>query len=200
VALAPTTPALSGARLPYLAAGYGFFAMVTGTNMAAPLYGVYAREFGFSPLVLMLIFTTYIAVLLPSLLLFGPLSDAVGRRWVIVAGLLLAAGATAIFLAAESVAWLFAARVVQGVGVGLCSGALTAALVETQPHGDRRHASLVATLALSIGAAPGLLLAGFLAEWAPWPLRLCFCSLLAIVACVLTFGLVRRTLPAAVPI
>ena len=48
---------------------------------------VYEREFGFSSAVLTLVFATYALVLAPSLLVFGQLSDRLGRRRVMAAGL-----------------------------------------------------------------------------------------------------------------
>ena len=57
--------------------------LMAGANLATPLYAVYARRFDFSSLVLTSIFATYAIVLVPSLILFGRLSDRLGRRPVI---------------------------------------------------------------------------------------------------------------------
>src|SRR5437764_2295503 len=103
---------------------------MAGANLATPLYAVYARHFHFSSLVLTAIFATYAFVLVPALVLFGRLSDRLGRRRVIALGLATAAGGLALFAAAEGELWLFAARLLQGLAVGMISGAATAALVE----------------------------------------------------------------------
>jgi MFS family permease len=69
----------------------------------------------------------------------------------------------------------------------MISGAATAALVELDPDGDRRRAALLAGLAQAGGSALGPLLAGVLAEWAPYPRQLCFLVTLAatlVAACV----------------
>jgi len=63
------------------------FVMLMGSNMATPLYAVYRERYGFSAVELTLIFATYAGVLVPSLLLFGQLSDWLGRRPVIAVGL-----------------------------------------------------------------------------------------------------------------
>ena len=68
-----------------------FSAMLLSANLATPLYAVWARQFGFSTAVLALIFAVYALVLIPALLLFGQLSDRLGRRAVIGLGLGLAA-------------------------------------------------------------------------------------------------------------
>jgi MFS family permease len=67
-----------------------FSAMLLSANLATPLYAVWARQFGFSTAVLALIFAVYALVLIPALLLFGQLSDRLGRRPVIGIGLGLA--------------------------------------------------------------------------------------------------------------
>ena len=148
--------------------------LMAGANLATPLYAVYAREFGFSSLVLTAIFATYAFVLVPALIVFGRLSDRFGRRPVLVVGLVTACAGLALFAAAEGPAWLFGARALQGLAVGMISGAATAALVELDPGGDRRRAALLAGLAQAGGSAAGPLLAGVLAQWAPDPRRLCF--------------------------
>src|SRR5689334_21809615 len=87
--------------------------LMTGANLAAPLYAVYAGRMHFSSFVLTLIFTTYAVVLLPSLMLFGRLSDHLGRRPVMIAGLVASAAGLALFATASSVGELFAARACQ---------------------------------------------------------------------------------------
>jgi MFS family permease len=148
--------------------------LLLGANLASPLYGVYRDRFGFNSLVLTLVFAVYAIVLAPSLLLFGELSDRVGRRPVILGALATGIVALGLFALATSVAWLFAARIVQGVSVGMTGGAATAALVELDPRGDRRHAALLATLSQTVGGAAGPLLTGILAEWLPAPRVLCY--------------------------
>ena len=65
----------------------------------------------------------------------------------------------------------------------MISGAATAALVEFDPRGSRRRAALGAGLAQAGGSALGPLVAGGLAEWAPYRLRLGY-----LVALGLTFA------------
>jgi MFS family permease len=132
----------------------------------------------------------------PSLLVFGQVSDRVGRRRVIVTGLCVAALGLLVFALADATAWLFAARAVQGLAVGMATGAATAGLVELEPHGDRSRAALFAVLAQAGGSSLGPLLAGVLAQWAPAPRVLCYVVVLVLTllaaAAVLTIPEMRR--------
>jgi len=58
-------------------------------SVPTPLYRLYQREWGFSPLMLTVIFAVYALALLAALLIFGSLSDRTGRRPVILAALTL---------------------------------------------------------------------------------------------------------------
>jgi sugar phosphate permease len=173
------------ARQPVVAGALA--SLLLGANLAAPLYAVYRERFGFNSLVLTLVFAVYALALAPSLLLFGELSDRVGRRPVILGGLVMGALALALFALATDVAWLFAARVVQGVSVGMAGGAATAAVVELDPNADGRHAALLATLAQTLGGGAAPLLTGVLAEWAPAPLVLSY--IVGMLACLVCAGL-----------
>ncbi|MGZ4277624.1 MAG: MFS transporter, partial [Solirubrobacteraceae bacterium] len=131
---------------PFLILTVAFFTLLLGSNLPTPLYAVYRERFGFSSAVLTLVFATYMVVLVPTLLLCGQLSDRVGRKRVIAAGLVTAAAGLGLFAAATATAWLFAARAVQGLSVGMVTSAATAGLVELEPHGDRERAALYAVI------------------------------------------------------
>jgi MFS family permease len=187
----------AGIRLPLLVLTSAFASMLLSANLAAPLYAGYAKRFGFSTAVLALIFAVYAMVLIPSLLVFGQASDALGRRKVIATGLGLAIVALVLFAAARGTAWLFAARAVQGLGQGMMSGAATAALAELVGAGQERHAALLATLAQSGGAAAGVLISGMLAQWAPAPQVLPYVAGMTACACA---TVLLRTVPETAPV
>jgi MFS family permease len=175
--------------LPFVGTAFVVVSLLASSNLPTPLYPVYGKAFGMSPLLIALVFATYALAVIPSLLFFGPLSDAVGRRKVFLAAVGLAIVSMALFAAAAGMVWLFAAQAVEGVALGALQGSAAPALVETDPSNNRRRASMVASAATVGGSALGPLLAGVLAQYGPLGRRLPFLVetglLLAAVAIVL---------------
>jgi MFS family permease len=120
------------------------------------------------------IFATYAAGVIAALLLFGRLSDQLGRRRVLLPGLALSALSAVAFLLADGLAPLLVGRVLSGLSAGIFTGTATATLVDLAPPERRGRATLVATIANMGGLGCGPLLAGLLSQWAGSPLRLTF--------------------------
>ena len=110
----------------WLVAGV-LFLLFYAAAAPSPLYGVYQAQWRFSAIMLTAVFAAYALLLLVTLLVFGSLSDYLGRRRVILAGLAMAAGACGLFLAAHEVGLLFAARALHDAAVGTATSALGAA-------------------------------------------------------------------------
>jgi hypothetical protein len=151
--------------------------MFFAAGAPSPLYGVYQAQLRFSATTLTAIFAIYALVLLVTLLVFGSVSDYLGRRPVILAALVMSAGAAVVFLAADSAGLLFAARALQGVAVGTAIGALGAALIDLQPEGSGL-APLITAAAPALGLGAGALGTGALAQYGPAPTRLVWWLLL----------------------
>jgi MFS family permease len=170
-----TRPRLTlGRRAGLASAAFGLAIAMLGTTLPTPLYGLYREQFGFSELMITVIFATYAAGVIASLLLFGRLSDQVGRRRVLLPGLALAALSAVAFLVADGLALLIVGRVLSGLSAGIFTGTATATLVDLAAPERRARATLVATIATMGGLGCGPLLAGLLSEWAGSPLRLIF--------------------------
>jgi len=73
-------------------------------------------------------------------IVFGPLSDRVGRRRLILPGMLLQAGGLLLLAATTSFAGLLAAAVVLGLGTGMVYPTLIALVADRVPAGDRATA------------------------------------------------------------
>jgi MFS family permease len=146
----------------------------------SPLYVVYQQEWRFSATTLTLVFAVYVIALLASLLTVGGLSDFIGRRPVLVGALALEAASMVLFLAADSVTWLYAARVVQGNATGAAAGTLSAALADLAPPSRPRNGALVNAVAPAVGLAFGALLSGLVLDHVASPTDLLFTVLVGV--------------------
>jgi MFS family permease len=161
---------------------YAFAAIMVGTTLPTPMYALYAEQMHFAVLTTTVIYATYAGGVLFALLAFGRWSDAIGRRPVLLAGVVFALASAVIFLAADSVPLLLAGRVLSGLSAGVFTGTATAAVIEAAPQTWRNKAAAVATVANMGGLGVGPLLAGLLVEYAPAPLQLSFIVHIALAA------------------
>lgn len=158
-----------------------FLAITLLTFLAAssaptPLYHLYQEGLHFSAGMLTLIFGVYALSLLAALLTVGSLSDYLGRKPVIFAALILDMLAMVLFINEDSVAWLIAARTLQGFATGMATAVLGAALSDT----DRQQGPLVNSVAPLLGMACGAMGSSLLVEFAPLPTQLIYWTLLAL--------------------
>ncbi|MFI8103193.1 MFS transporter [Streptomyces sp. NPDC086023] len=173
-----------------LLAGAVFLVCMAGTTLPTPLYGLYQEKFGFSELIVTVVYAVYAFGVIGVLLLAGNASDAVGRRPVLLVGLGCAAASALCFLAATGLGWLYAGRLMSGLSAGLFTGAATAYVLELAPPGGSERATFVATASNMGGLGCGPLLAGLLAQYAARPLQLPFVVHLVLV--VVSAGILLR--------
>ncbi|WP_441240990.1 MFS transporter [Tardiphaga sp. 768_D3_N2_1] len=154
-------------------------ALVAASSSAVtPLYRLYQQSMHLSPLMITLVFAVYAISLLAALLTVGGLSDYVGRRPVILGGLLINAIAMVLFSYASDVGQLILARAVQGLCVGTATTALGAAILDT----DRKRGPLLNSVTAFLGLMVGALGAAALVTFAPDPLHLVYEVLFALTA------------------
>lgn len=114
--------------------------LMLSSSVPSALYVLYQEKWDLSSGMITVVFALYAVTVLGGLLLFGSLSDTVGRRPVLGAGLLLAIVSMGLFAGAQGLGWLLAARAVQGLAVGLATGAMGAGLLELAPAPAPRSA------------------------------------------------------------
>ena len=145
--------------------GLALFASVT----PSPLYGIYSELWGFSPLVLTLVYGTYAFGVLTTLILAGRMSDEVGRRPVLLVALGSLLVTTVLYMLAQSVVWLFVARGLQGLATGLALAAASAALLDLHARRDPAGAGLANGVASAGGLGLGMLVSAASVEFLPAP-------------------------------
>src|SRR5580693_1099207 len=97
--------------------------LLASSSAPTPLYATYQAHWGFSAITITVIFGVYAVAVLLSLLVFGALSDHVGRRPVLITALVVHAGVMLEFAFAGNVELLLVARVLQGLATGAALGA-----------------------------------------------------------------------------
>lgn len=166
-------------------------------DMYLPALPAITSGLGTSATAVQLTLTGTLAGLALGQLLVGPLSDAVGRRAPLLAGLTLHVVASALCVLAPDIAVLGGLRVLQGLGVAAAT--VVALAVVRDLFTGAAFAGLLSRLLLVMGTAPILAptLGSELLRWTQWRgifVALAVLGLLLIV--VATFGL-AETLPAA---
>lgn len=144
--------------------------MFAGSTLLTPLYVIYQQQFGFSQITLTLIYAVYVVGNLAALLVFGRLSDEIGRRRAALPALGVAAVGALVFLFGRGTAALYWGRMLSGLGIGVAAGTGTAWLAELIGTKDKTRATAIATSTNFIGLALGSVVAGALAQYTDQPL------------------------------
>lgn len=174
-----------------LAVGCLIGALFAGSTVATPLYIIYKQQLGFSEITLTLIYAVYVVGNLTALMIFGRMSDQVGRRRTAVIAVGIAIVSALVFLFAHGIAALYVARVLSGLAIGIGAGTGTAWLAELIAEQDRSRATVIASIANFTGLGLGAVISGVLAEHVALPLRTPFIAYLAaliVVAGLLAFA------------
>ena len=164
-------PAVVSRNTGFVLVAYAFLVTMIGTTLPTPLYPLFEQRYSFGELMVTVIFAVYAFGVIAGLLVFGNLSDEIGRKPVLMIGLTFSAVSALLFLFAGSLAPIYAGRVVSGFSAGIFTGTATAMLIDLAPGGRRRMASFVAVVVNLGGLGLGTLLAGLLADYARSPLH-----------------------------
>jgi MFS family permease len=156
--------------------------LIAGVFMPTPLYELYHREWNLTPGEISFVFAVYAASLIPSLLFLGGMSDGIGRRKTLLIAIAIAVLGALVFALASGLWWLIAARVLQGVSLGIGLPTAVAAVREWMVDAMGPLAGTLAIVGTSVGSAFGALLAGVLAEYAPLPNALTFLVYIVLLA------------------
>jgi EmrB/QacA subfamily drug resistance transporter len=151
------------------------------------------RDLGFTQESLQWVVNGYILTYGGFLLLGGRVADLLGRRRVLVAGLVVFAGSSLVGGLAHGETLLIGARFAQGLGAAMLSPAALSTLTTTFRSGRERHTALGAWAAVSgLGGAAGVLFGGLLTEGPGWRWVLFVNVPFAAVALVGAFVLLER--------
>lgn len=177
---------MSGSRGGRFALGLALFAVAYGTNVSTPLLLLYDRELGLGPWTVTALFAVYPLGLAPALVYSGPASDVLGRRPVIVPGMILSALASLVMIAGrDELALLFVGRFLLGMVSGLVF-VVASAWMQELGAADPMWAARLTGLVIYAGFGGGPLVSGALGEWGPAPLVVPYAVHLALLLTALT--------------
>lgn len=165
------------------------FVDMAGFLIVLPLLPFYAQRFGASPSIVGYLVGAFAFAQLVTAPLWGRLSDRVGRRPVILGGIVASAGSFALFALADSVWLLLLSRLVQGAAGGTV-GVIQAYTTDRAGHDEGAKALGWVTAATSAGVMLGPALGSLafkLGESAP--------GFIAAGLCALNFAFAWRWLP-----
>jgi EmrB/QacA subfamily drug resistance transporter len=156
------------------------------------------RDLAFSQQSLQWVVNGYILTYGGFLLLGGRIADLLGRRSVLVAGLIVFAGSSLAGGLAQSGSLLVGARFAQGLGAAMLSPAALSTLTTTFRSDRERHTALGVWAAVSgLGGAAGVLFGGLLTEGPGWRWVLFVNVPFSAIALVGAFLLLKKERPSA---
>jgi hypothetical protein len=149
---------------------------LAGSSAPTALYAVYQSAMGFSATTLTVIFGVYALGVLAALLVFGRLSDYVGRRPVLLVATAAQAGSMLLFMFADSTWHLLSARLFQGLITGAAVAAAGAGMLDIDKHAG----GVANSVAPPTGTALGGILSGLFVQFLPAPTTLIYAVFAAI--------------------
>ncbi|WP_128693422.1 MFS transporter [Methanoculleus taiwanensis] len=140
------------------------FMDMTVYSLVIPVLPSYIRLLGADAVMIGIIFGMYSAMMFLFSVPMGMLSDRVGRRPVLLAGMVLLAVSTVVFGFATTVSSLIAARIIQGISAAATWSAGLALLADTYDRTELGEKMGVTMSAMGVGMVIGPVAGGYLYE------------------------------------
>lgn len=127
---------------------------LAASSAPTPLYAVYQADWHFSAITTTVVFGVYAIALLAALLVLGRLSDFLGRRPIVLTGVIMQIAALAVLSSAHGVPELLIGRIMQGLAAGIALGAIGAGMLDI----DRLRGTSLNSVSMGLGTAAGAML------------------------------------------
>ncbi|MCQ4310397.1 MFS transporter [Pseudomonas stutzeri] len=143
---------------------------VMGTALISPLYPLYQQAWQLRTSDISMIYVVYMLGALFGLLFMGRLSDTLGFRPVMMAGLLLGWGGTLLTMIAWSLPSLNIGRFAVGLSSSLIVTSASVGLVHISRDGASQRIAMITSFLLAFGFGLGPITGGITGQWLPHPL------------------------------
>ena len=160
-----------------------------------PGFPAVQREFTVDAVATQQIVSVYLFTFAVMSLLHGPLSDALGRRPVIVGGLAMFTVTSVLCALAPSMTWLLVGRALQGVFAG--GGMIVGRTVVRDVFSGHPAQRAMSQMSMIFGVAPALapIVGGWLLGWSSWRSIFWFLGIFAVVVLAAVMLLLPETHP-----
>jgi DHA1 family bicyclomycin/chloramphenicol resistance-like MFS transporter len=166
-------------------------------DMYIPGFAAIARDLHSDAGTVQLTMTAYFLSLAIGQIIYGPLSDAYGRRRPIFAGLGIFAASSIAAAFAPSVGALIAARFLQGIGAAATAVVPMAVISDEHAGPDATRLMSLAMLALSVSPILAPSFGGVLVQYSSWRMIFVVLTIITILAGAMVWRMLPETLPHA---
>jgi DHA1 family bicyclomycin/chloramphenicol resistance-like MFS transporter len=166
-------------------------------DMYIPGFAAIARDLHADAGTVQLSMTAYFVALAIGQVLYGPVSDAIGRKRPIFVGLALFAASSVWAAFAPSIGSLIAARFFQGLGAAATAVVPMAVISDEHRGPDAARLLSLAMLALSVSPILAPSAGGILVQFFSWRVIFGVLTLIGVLAAAMTARLLPETLPPA---
>lgn len=170
-----------------------FASAVGGMTLISPALPLVMADTGSSSAAVQMLLTAYLVALAVGQLIYGTVSDWLGRRPVLLFGALIYSlgGVTAIF--AESIESLTLYRVIQGLGAAACLSMGRAIINDCYDRQNAARSMSTAQTIMAIVPILALTLGGLLAEWGGWRSTMLIIAIAGMVILLVALPILKET-------
>lgn len=179
----------------FISSSFSFLMVFAASATPIPLYDIYKQEDGLTYNDLALTAVVYFIGAITALLVFGRISNYLGRKPIAYLVFILTAIACIILINIDSSTQLILGRLLLGIACGLASSNITAYIADTGENLPSWIPSAIISNFPMIGLTIGAIDSGWLIQFAPYQTTLCYLVILAILAiCTFSISISKETI------
>lgn len=169
--------------------------MPLAIDMYLPSFPTIAQYFGVDDGQVQMTLNSYIMGFAIGQLFYGPMADSIGRKPVILAGVIIFALASAACALVESINWFINFRFIHGFAAAAASVVINALMRDMFSRDEFARGMSFVTLVMTVAPLLAPILGGMLMIWFSWHSIFWSISFAAVIAVILVTLFIKETLP-----